>query len=337
MNDNDLYQKIQAQVEYYLSDENLKNDKFFHNQIKNSPDGSIPLQLFLNCNKIKKMNISIDKLQKSIEDSHLLTLTEDKSKVKRINTVIPSLRIKRLVLTIDKKKEANSEDDVIFLPYVLTFPVTSDIFFKARDFERKISKAFVIDVPYVKISKKVAVVVFNEKTIDLDAITDFLAQEILIDKIAIKFTQMDESEMHKWFKNNRPYLETALKAKYDYSSFRENNETEEQEIDDNFGPVELASRQFKDFREIKFHLKGILAATRNGDVLGAEALEQVKDLLKYHHRGTEKLADLKDIKVDANPEYPTTRCFFIVKKDEVLEDFSYHKCLKNMYNALIKK
>ena len=50
----DIKLALKTQIEYYLSDENLIKDKFFFDLIKNSKDGFIPINVFLNCNKIKK-------------------------------------------------------------------------------------------------------------------------------------------------------------------------------------------------------------------------------------------------------------------------------------------
>jgi hypothetical protein len=46
-------------MEYYLGDENLSKDDFFRDQIQKNPkNGYVNLSVFLNCNKIKKMNIT---------------------------------------------------------------------------------------------------------------------------------------------------------------------------------------------------------------------------------------------------------------------------------------
>lgn len=337
MNDNELYDKIKKQIEYYLSDENLKDDKFFNSTIRDSVEGYIPLQIFLNCNKIKKMNINIEKLQKSIETSDKLLLSTDKSKVKRNSSVLPELRSKELLLTLDNNKQHSNPDlIVVFVPYVITFQITPEIFFKARDFEKKVSKLFLMEVPYVKISKKLGVVVFNQKVVDLEAIQDLLDKEIVIEKENIIFQKLSLEDTSKWFKNNRPYLENALKMKYDYSIFRDNNDlAPQEEIDDNFGPVDLKIRSFKDFRDLKSFLKGLISRTRNNDLLEDNDCQILKVVLNSHVKAAEKLALFKGVTVNANPQYPSTRCFFIVRTDGSSEDFSYHKCLSNMYNTLI--
>ncbi len=56
-------------MEYYLSDKNLKKDVFFRKQIEQHEDGYIKLNLFLNCNNIKKMAVSEGEIANAINNS----------------------------------------------------------------------------------------------------------------------------------------------------------------------------------------------------------------------------------------------------------------------------
>jgi len=52
----------------------------------------------------------------------------------------------------------------------------------------------------------------------------------------------------------------------------------------------------------------------------------IKRLLDFHPRGVEKSQGLVGIKV-AKSQRGNTRCFYIIKEDRQVEDFSYLKCL----------
>lgn len=52
--------EIKKQIEYYLSDKNLSNEDFFRDKIAANKSGYIDLKLFLNCNKVKNMNIDLE-------------------------------------------------------------------------------------------------------------------------------------------------------------------------------------------------------------------------------------------------------------------------------------
>ncbi len=47
--------------------------------------------------------------------------------------------------------------------------------------------------------------------------------------------------------------------------------------------------------------------------------KKLKDLLKFHDHGEQKLEKLNHFTVGIHPEYKTTRCFFIVREDGTQE------------------
>ena len=55
--------QLKAQLEYYFSDTNLSRDTFFYEKINETNDGFIPVELFLNCNNIKKLGATIDQVK----------------------------------------------------------------------------------------------------------------------------------------------------------------------------------------------------------------------------------------------------------------------------------
>ena len=76
---------IKVQMEYYLSDENLKKDSFFHQKISSDPEGYIDLELFLKCNKIKNAGWTKEELKEGIKESSEIELDESTEKVRRKN------------------------------------------------------------------------------------------------------------------------------------------------------------------------------------------------------------------------------------------------------------
>jgi DNA-directed RNA polymerase-5 subunit 1 len=56
----------------------------------------------------------------------------------------------------------------------------------------------------------------------------------------------------------------------------------------------------------------------------------LKELIKYHVKVDEKMADFDHFTVDIHPLYKDTRCFFVVTKNGEKRDFSFTKCLVNL-------
>lgn len=75
--------EIKKQIEYYLGDTNLAKDDFFRQKIKDHKDGYVKFEVFLNCNKIKKMGLDIKKMKEACVGSDDVELSKDGSMVRR--------------------------------------------------------------------------------------------------------------------------------------------------------------------------------------------------------------------------------------------------------------
>lgn len=69
---------------------------------------------------------------------------------------------------------------------------------------------------------------------------------------------------------------------------------------------------------------------KDGERLSKLDQDFMQELLKFHSKSAEKSADLDGFEVGPHPDFPKTRCFFIVKKDGTKEDFSVSKCIQNL-------
>ena len=99
--------EIKEQVEYYLSDENLKNDSFFHQKISEDANGYIELDFLLKCNKIKKAGWKKEELVEGIKLSDKIELDKTENKVRRKdNKPLPEL-----ILLSKKRKNEDEEDE----------------------------------------------------------------------------------------------------------------------------------------------------------------------------------------------------------------------------------
>ena len=104
--DEDQNWKIKEQIEYYLSDENLKRDSFFHEKISEDSDGYIDLDFLLKCNKIKKAGWTKEEIKEAIKLSDKIELDKTENKVRRKgNKPLPDLSL----LSNKRNKEDEKE------------------------------------------------------------------------------------------------------------------------------------------------------------------------------------------------------------------------------------
>lgn len=130
----------------------------------------------------------------------------------------------------------------------------------------------------------------------------------------------------------RSNLELGLKQRYHAAIKKEkvNDIAHKILYDEAFGPIKILDHEFSDIRQLKNHLKLIVNKTKNGDVLDEKNFLLVNEILK-HHPGRHTMGNIVQIKVDVHPQYKTSRCYIMVKDDGTEQDFSFHKCLNNIF------
>ena len=75
--------EVKKQMEYYLGDVNLARDEFFREKITSGKGGYLSINLFLNCNKLKKMSLNEAQIAEACVDSGELEVHEDKLQIRR--------------------------------------------------------------------------------------------------------------------------------------------------------------------------------------------------------------------------------------------------------------
>nr|CAH0106154.1 unnamed protein product [Daphnia galeata] len=82
-----MHTAIINQMEFYFSDANLSKDRFMQNVIKDGPE--IPLEVFMNFNKLRALTEDLKEIAKALKFSKTLKLSEDETKVSRITPFRP--------------------------------------------------------------------------------------------------------------------------------------------------------------------------------------------------------------------------------------------------------
>eukprot|EP00931_Biecheleriopsis_adriatica_P055479 TRINITY_DN32813_c0_g1_i1.p1 TRINITY_DN32813_c0_g1~~TRINITY_DN32813_c0_g1_i1.p1 ORF type:complete len:356 (-),score=87.93 TRINITY_DN32813_c0_g1_i1:46-1113(-) len=83
---------LRTQLEYYLSDDNLRTDRFFHEKISASDGGWLDMELVLNCKKIKDMNATRADIVTALVAS-VLEVRQDEGAIRRANNApLPALQ-----------------------------------------------------------------------------------------------------------------------------------------------------------------------------------------------------------------------------------------------------
>ncbi|XP_072790166.1 la-related protein 6 isoform X2 [Taeniopygia guttata] len=86
--ENDLIQKLIAQIEYYFSDENLEKDAFLLKHVRRNKMGYVSVKLLTSFKKVKHLTRDWRTTAYALKYSNTLELNDDNKKVRR-NTPVP--------------------------------------------------------------------------------------------------------------------------------------------------------------------------------------------------------------------------------------------------------
>ena len=81
---------------------------------------------------------------------------------------------------------------------------------------------------------------------------------------------------------------------------------------------------------MKSKARAILNLKQDGERLKDNDHDFIKELLSFHEKGAQKLADMSHFEVGEHPDFAKTRCFFVAKADGKKEDFSISKCIQRL-------
>ncbi len=107
--------------------------------------------------------------------------------------------------------------------------------------------------------------------------------------------------------------------------------------DESSPDFEIAGMKYSNAGKVKAKARAIMNLKQNGDKLEGYDEAFMKEIISHHDRADEKMKDFDHFTVNTHPDHPTTRCFFVVRKDESKEDFSMAKCIGNMEDKAKKE
>jgi len=339
--------ELVTQLEYYLSDSNLQYDEFFNSAIEKGTDMYLEVDLVMNCNKIKKAGWTIVNVQSAVEQSDALELHEDQTMFRRKDKVLPEfLGEKRQEFKPKTRSKSKTEEEMkvdatteaedkekYFVPCLLVIPDISSLPKNGKLIEETIGKQYDTKVPYARVNKQNGHIVFDRNATEQDLLNKILKEGFEFEGNKIDVIQASDRELNFFNKENLSYLDKIVKKKFG-KQVKKAGKVAEKKLQN---VVMFAGKRYNNFSGLQTEFKNIISKTRNGAELETAQNELLKEVLKFHSHGEEKLKNVKGFTVDFHPTYKQTRCFFIVKEDDTREDFSLHKCLNVLKEQLINE
>jgi len=300
---------VRKQVEYYLSDDNLRHDKFFHDKIKGNADGWLEIALILSCNKMKAMRATNEDVVSSLDGSKI-EIKDDKLSIRRPgNLALPTLEARP---QHQKKSVAHAHDGGV-IAIIKAVPAEQS-WMQIKDGLRaklpdKVQLWFVSEVTD-KSECIIAVAPFEDDMKFFES----LVLEVGGAKLAAEVAHGDA-------------LGAALKIMPKHIRDKREKEVRKRQKERN-RPIVVGAHRFVNVPALRGRVKEILNSRSDGEQLKADGSDYklIKALLSFHPKGEQKSKGMVGIKV-AKSSQGDSRCFWMMKEDKTEEDFSAQKCL----------
>eukprot|EP00442_Polarella_glacialis_P018876 CAMPEP_0115121012 /NCGR_PEP_ID=MMETSP0227-20121206/46015_1 /TAXON_ID=89957 /ORGANISM="Polarella glacialis, Strain CCMP 1383" /LENGTH=449 /DNA_ID=CAMNT_0002522755 /DNA_START=86 /DNA_END=1435 /DNA_ORIENTATION=+ len=301
---------VRKQVEYYLSDENLKYDKFFSEKIASDKEGWLDITLILSCNKMKLIRATKDDIVASLKDSKI-ELKEGGGFVRRPgNFALPLLEAR--APHGGKKNSIHAHDGgvvAIFKGIPEEQQWTQIKAAVAEKLPAKVNLWFVSQV--------------SDKNDCMLACAPFEGDIVFFEGLVVEVggaklkSEVCFGEL----------LQNALKTMPKHIRDKRDRESRKRQKERN-RPIKVGTSHFNNVAMLRGRVKEILNSRSDGEVLKPDGsdFKLIKCLLEFHPKGKDKSEGLTGIKVQKSSQ-GDSRCFYMIKENGVEEDFSAKKCL----------
>ncbi|CAE7385880.1 La [Symbiodinium pilosum] len=301
---------VRKQVEYYLSDENLKYDKFFHDKISANAEGWLDMSFILSCNKMKAMRAGKDDVVAALKESKI-ELNEGSAAVRRPgNAPLPKLESRPSHPA--KKNSIHAHDGGVVAIFRNIPEEQQWTHVKAVVQEKLPAKVNLWHVSHVsdKNECSLACAPFDGDVAFFEGLTIELGGATL--KCEVCFADVLQKVLKEMPKHIRDKRERESRKRQ-----KERNR-----------PIKLGTCHFNNVTMLRGRVKEILNSRSDNEQLKPDGsdFKLIKSLLDYHPSGPGKSAGLVGIKVGKSQQ-GDSRCFYMIKEGGKEEDFSAKKCL----------
>jgi len=300
---------VRKQVEYYLSDDNLRHDKFFHDKITGDKEGWLEIALILSCNKMKAMRSTKEDVLEALKGSKI-EVKEDGLSIRRPDMLaLPAFEARPQ----HQKKNVAHQHDGGVIAVIKKIPAEQS-WMQIKDGLRaklpdKVQLWFVSEV--------------NDKCECIVAAAPFEGDLQFFDELVLEVggAKLGSEVAHG------DVLQAALKVMPKHIRDKREKEVRKRQKERN-RPIVVGANRFVNVPALRGRVKEILNCRSDGEQLKPDSSDYklIKALLTFHPKGDTKSKGLVGIKV-AKSSQGDSRCFWMVKEDGTEEDFSAQKCL----------
>lgn len=296
---------IRRQIEYYFSDHNLVQDKFFNEKILESKDGYVTVDTVLKCQRLKNLKVTPEQLIEAIGNSEELEFSPESGIRRKNNRAIPPLKL-------NKKLKGSKLPEQTVNILLVNFPEESKLTWKdLRDAFR--SKYIDTNVVYTRLQG-----ISGHIGVTSDANLDpILAGGIEVNNQKGTITKLSGDELLEFWKANGSHFDMCSQSHKKKGNFERTKS------------INMGGKLFSSVSQLKNYVNSVLNGSAEG-LVDPHYHNLLTAVFRLHPNYEVKGKNLKTFAIGKHPEHPDSKCFFIVKENGEQEDFSVSKCLQQL-------
>jgi len=339
------FDSILTQVEYYLSDQNLKKDKYFRDIIENDPNHALPMDVIMKCNKIKNLKVEPEIILEAVGKSDKLEILPNKTGIRRRDNKLPELELpvtKKLKSEDENKNghggelEEVKQDDAknkftVKEPLIFTLKTLKQFTAGRKQIQDKLETALGITIPYCRFAKVEGNFVVDKSLVPAEKQTALVSEGFSVGDTKFTVAVAEEDDLKTFWEKHGDHYSSCVGEKEKKEDYKKDKKKKDRL---NNKEIVFGSEKYSDINKLKGIFKNILMKTSNDEIIKEPHHTMLMDLLKFHESFENKIKDLQYFTVGPHPEYKESRCFFVVRKDGTREDFSAKKCLEHMSDKI---
>ena len=328
MENKDKENEIKGQIEYYLSDNNLEGDEFFHKKISEGDNGYIDINLFLNCNKVKKAGWTIEEIKNALNKSTKLELNEEKNKIRRKdNKPLPALNLLNKKVNRPKEKKKNKEITILSIN---SDKESKDTWKQIEEEYKKLNPNLIIlYTRFNKLNGHFAVKQNSLTSLENEQIN--FVKEFTLNDVKYLITLCEGEDLKKFYDEHGTHLDNCINKEKNKKKKKKKNKNKLRDT------ITLGNVIYNDIDNIKARHRKIISSVQDElIILNNDDYNFIKDMINYHQDKKDILDKLKEcefIGVGKRDPHNYTKVFFGLDKNKNKKfDFVVNKCIEKIQN-----
>lgn len=183
-----------------------------------------------------------------------------------------------------------------------------------RDLEKDIQEAHPkLKILYSRMVDKKGQIAFSSHNTDEDAVKSLLESPFTSAGFEYKFSTPSDDELKKFWDEHGSHYDMVTKQKMRRLKKRKREEEKDggnhkaQKTEENSKSYTLAGTTYANINKVKSKAKAIMNIKEDGQKLEGYEEEFLKEIIKYHEKHEQKMAEFSHFIVDEHPSYQNTR------------------------------